>query len=202
MLSLEHFNKSCGKVSMKRFEMRKLFGFLDIPEPDLLLRDYGQQAFPFLEQELQEVPTGHALILAFEGVRVMDTSFAEETVLELALGLTHNKYGDRTMILEQPSSATIDNLEGTIARRRAKVALLIREGSEMRLIGHVEPNLQETWQLFNEKTELTARDLANDLGLEINTASMRLHKLYNAKLLARREEVTSSGRQHIYMIPS
>jgi DNA-binding transcriptional ArsR family regulator len=187
---------------MKRFEMRKLFGFLDIPEPDLLLRDYGRRAFPFLEQELREVPTGHALILSFEGVRVMDSSFAEEAVLELALGLTSNKYGDRMLILEQPSPATIDNLEGTIARRRVKVALLIRDGSEMRLIGHVEPNLHLTWQLISERGELTARDLANDFGLEINTASMRLHKLYEAKLIARHEEVTSSGRQHIYILPS
>ena len=187
---------------MKRFEMRKLFGLLNIPEPDLLLRDYGQEAFPFLEQELREVPNGHALFLSFEGIRVMDTSFAEEAILELALGLTCDKYGDRTMILEQPSPATIDNLEGTIARRRVKVALLIREGSEMRLIGHVEQNLQETWQLISKRSKLTARELANDLGLEINTASMRLHKLYDAKLLARHEEVTSSGRQHIYMIPS
>jgi len=187
---------------MKRFEMKRLFGFLDIPEPDLLLHDYGRRAFPFLEQELREVPTGHALILSFEGVRVMDSSFAEETVLELTLGLTSNKYGDRMMILEQPSPATIDNLEGTIARRRAKVALLIRDGSEMRLIGHVEPNLHVTWQLISERSKLTARDLANDLGLEINTASMRLHKLYEAKLIARHEEVTSSGRQHIYILPS
>jgi predicted transcriptional regulator len=187
---------------MKRFEMRKLFGLLDIPEPDLLLRDYGRKAFPFLEQELQEVPTGHALILSFEGVRVMDTSFADETVLELALGLSLNKYGERLMLLDQPSPATLDNLEGTIARRRAKVALIIREGSELRLIGHVEANLQEAWRLISERNELTARDLANNLGLEINTASMRLHKLYDAKLLVRHEEVTSSGRQHIYLIPS
>jgi predicted transcriptional regulator len=187
---------------MKRFEMRKLFGMLDIPEPDLLLRDYGRQAFPLLEQELREVPAGHALVLSFEGVRVMDTSFADETVLELALGLSLDRYGERMMLLEQPSPATLDNLEGTIARRRAKVALIIREGSEIRLIGHVEPNLLEAWQLIKERKELTARDLANVLNLEINTASMRLHKLYNARLLARHEEVTSSGRQHIYTIPS
>jgi len=187
---------------MKRFEMRELFGFLDIPEPDLLLRDYGRKAFPFLEQALLDVPIGQILVLSFEGVRVMDTSFADETVLELAIGLSLNKYRDRMMLLEQPSPATIDNLEGTIARRRAKVALIIREGIEVRLIGHVEPNLLEVWQLINERNELTARDLANNLGLEINTASMRLHKLYDAKLLLRHEELTSTGRQHIYMIPS
>jgi len=187
---------------MKRFELTQLFDLLDIPGPDLLLRNYGERAFPFLEQTLKDVPSGDVLVLSFAGVSVMDTSFADETVLEVALGLIQDRYGDRWLVLEQPSPATIDNLEGAIARRKAKVALLICEGDVMRLLGHVERNLVEAWQFACEKAELTARELADHLGLEINTASMRLRKLYDARLLKRREEITTDGRQHIYMLPS
>ncbi len=139
---------------MKRFEMTQLFALLGINGPDLLLRSYGQHAFPTLEHALKEVPPGQALLLDFAGVSV-----------------------------------------------KAKVALLIRKEDQMRLIGHVEPNLMEAWQLVYEKSELTARELADQRGLEINTASMRLRKLYDARLLARREEITPDGRQHIYMLP-
>lgn len=186
---------------MKRFELTQLFAFLGIPGPDLLLRSYGERALPMLEQALKEVPPGQALVLDFAGISVMDTSFADETVLELALGLAQGKYGDRWLVQAEPSPATIDNLEGTIARRRAKVALLILKEGQMRLIGHVEPNLVEAWQLVHERSELTARELADQLGLEINTASTRLRKLYDARLLARREEITPGGRQHIYALP-
>jgi DNA-binding transcriptional ArsR family regulator len=186
---------------MKRFELTQLFTLLDVPGPALLLRNYGELAFPFLEQALREVPSGDMLVLSFAGVSVMDTSFADETVLEVALGLIQDRYGDRWLILDQPGPATIDNLEGAIARRKVKVALLIREGDRVRLLGHLERNLVETWQFACEKAELTARELADHLGLEINTASMRLRKLYNARLLTRREEITPSGRQHIYMLP-
>lgn len=182
--------------------MMQLFTALGIPGPDLLLRDYGRRAFPILEKALLDVPTGQALVLDFDGVSVMDTSFADETLLELALGLIHGRYGDRFLVLERPSPATIENLEGTIARRRAKVALPIREDGRMRLVGHVEPNLAEAWELAQQVETLTARGLADRLGLEINTASMRLHKLYNARLLVRREEITPSGRQHIYQVPA
>lgn len=187
---------------MKQFEMTQLFALLGIAGPDLLLRNYGQRAFPVLEQALLAVPPGQVLLLDFAGISVMDTSFADETVLELALGLAQNRYGERWMVLEQPSPATVDNLEGTIARRKAKVALLIREREHLRLIGHVEPNLEEAWNFVCQKGDLTARELADYFSLEINTASMRLHKLYHARLLARREEITPAGRQHIYMIPS
>ena len=186
---------------MNQFELTRLFVLLGILGPDLLLRSYGQRAFSTMEHALKEVPSGQALLLDFAGVSVMDTSFADETVLELALGLSQDKYGERWMVLAEPSPATIDNLEGTIARRKAKVALLIRKEGQMRLIGHVEPNLMEAWQLVCERSELTARELADQLGLEINTASMRLHKLYDARLLARREEITPGGRQHIYRLP-
>src|SRR5258707_13784914 len=100
---------------MKRFEMTRLFALLGINGPDLLLRSYGQYAFPKLEHALKEEPPGQALLLDFAGVSVMDTSFADATVLELALGLSQDTYGDRRMILEEPSTATIDSLEGTLA---------------------------------------------------------------------------------------
>ena len=190
------------RLPMKSFAMMALFTALGIPGPDLLLRACGRRAFPMLEKALLDVPTGQSLALDLDGVSVIDTSFADETLLELALGLIHGHYGDRFLVLDRPSPATIENLEGTIARRRAKVALPIREDGRMRLVGHVEPNLAEAWELAQQVGTLTARGLADRLGLEINTASMRLHKLYNARLLARREVITPSGRQHIYQLPA
>ena len=186
---------------MISFLMSRLFAILNIAGPDLLLRDYGRRAFPTLEENLLLTPAGQALSLDFSDISVMDTSFADETLLELATGLIEGKYGDRFLILERPSPATIDNIEGTIARRRIKIALLVQQTDGMQLVGHIEPNLAEVWQMALPAVTLTARGLANQLGLQLNTASTRLHKLYNARLLARYEEITSAGRQHLYDIP-
>lgn len=183
------------------FPMSVLFDRLRLPGPDLLLRAYGHDACPILEEALLAVPDGETLALDFQGVSVMDTSFADETVLELALGLVGNRYGERYLVLGGPSQATIENLEGTIARRKAKVALLVRNASGLAILGHVEPNLTETWRLVRKSVELTARELANCLELEINTASMRLRKLHTARLLRRKEEISAEGRQHVYAIP-
>ena len=148
-----------------------------------------------------ETGKGEALCLDFAGVSVMDTSFGDEAVLELALGLVDDRFGDRFLILHEPSSATIENMEGTVARRKAKVAILVHRDSRLGLIGEVEPNLRDAWQRVSSAGTLTARRLADELGLEINTASMRLHKLYRLRLLSREEDVSASGRQHIYRIP-
>lgn len=186
---------------MQRFAMSELFAALEIEPPDLLLRGYGQRAYPLLARAMEAIPSHHTFTLDFAGVSVMDTSFAEETVLHLALDLIKGEFGDRFMLLDQVSAATIDNIEATIAWRRAKVALPLREGGKIRLVGHIEPNLLEVWRLATEVDTLTARELADRLHLEINTASMRLRKLYDARLVDRKEEVSASGRQHVYKFP-
>lgn len=186
---------------MISFPMNRLLIDLGVPGQDLLLRDYGQRALPVLEHELLRVPLGRALTLDFGGISVMDTSFGDETVVELASRLIQGRYGDRFLMVERPSPATRDNLEGTIARRKAKLALLIREDGLVLVLGHLEPNLAEAWEQVRTKQTLTARSLADQLRLEINTASTRLLKLHGARLLARREEISSAGRQHVYQVP-
>jgi DNA-binding transcriptional ArsR family regulator len=151
---------------------------------------------------MRQVPEGQSLVLDFEGVSVMDTSFADATVLQLALNLAAQQYGDRYLILRNPSAATVYNIEGAIARRKARVTLVVESGTERWTLGHLERNLAEAWQLVLRDGSMTARQLADRLGLEINTASTRLRKLYDARLLARREESTKEGRQHVYSIPA
>lgn len=193
---------------MDHYNLTDLFPMLGVPGPDLLTRSFGRRALPALEHKLGAVPDGQALLIECAGVAVMDTSFTEETLLALGIGLSEGRYGDRFLVLQDPTEEVVDNLDGAIARRRSRegssrtrVAFLVRWGRALDIVGHIEPNLGEAWRLALDLPELTARDLADRLDLEINTASMRLRKLYDARLLARHEEITPGGRQHIYRLP-
>jgi hypothetical protein len=187
------------------FPLTALFEAVDVPGPDLLLRAHGELAFPTLEAQLVSVPEGRALTLSFAGVRMMAPSFADATIVELLRGLRAGRYGDRYLVLAEPNDDTLDSLEGTFERRvyrPLKLAVLLRRGDQIEPFGAVERNLLEAWRLAAEQGQLTARDLANKLGLEINTASMRVLKLHDLGLLARHEEVTAAGRQHVYVVPA
>ena len=39
------------RLIMRSYQMTALFGYLEVPGPDLLLRDFGRRAFPVLEQQ-------------------------------------------------------------------------------------------------------------------------------------------------------
>lgn len=184
------------------YGLSDLFDILGVNPPDLLLRRYGEKAFPVLEQALLGVPEGRALTLSFAEVEVMATSFADETIVPLLQGLVEGRWGDRYLLLQDPTSDTLDSLEGTFARRRElKLAAVVLRDERPSILGHVERNLEETWHLVAERGALTARALADRLGLEISTASMRLSKLHGARLLARQEDVSPAGRQHVYALP-
>src|SRR5436189_2682348 len=161
-------------MSVERWSLN-LFVMADLPElagfhgPDLLLRVNGERAFAILEAALVGVAQGSALTLDFAGTGVMDGSFADASVLQLLAGLVDDRYGDRFLILQGIDADTIENLEGAMARRRSKLAVLVRNGSRLWIIGHLEQNLLEAWELAVQGGTITARDLADRLGLEINT---------------------------------
>jgi hypothetical protein len=183
------------------FPLAELVGALGLPGPDLLLRVHGEQALPILEAHLKAVPAGRALTLGFQGVQMVAPSFADATIVELVRGLRAGRYGDRYLVLAEPTDDTLDSLAGTFERRmhRAlKPAVVLRRGGRVELFGPVEQNLRQVWQMVLERGSLTTRELADELGLETNTASMRLLKLHGLGLLARRED---GGRQHVYTLP-
>ena len=188
-----------------RFAMRSLPEALELPGPNLLGRRDGERALALVRARLADVPPGGALTLDFAGVPHTDASFPDATVCALAAELLEGQHGDRFLVLDGTNDGVLENIRAAIAWRRdvekRRIALVSRRHGRPEVLGHVEANLLEAWGLTRDAGELTARDLTDRLGLEINTAGTRLLKLHTARLLARREEVSAAGRQHVYSVP-
>jgi len=183
------------------FAMRNLFNQIeDLPDPDLITRELGLQAYSLLHQALTETPSGETLVLDFTGTRVMDSSFAGGSLLKLLRELVAGAFGERYLFLTNATPSTEENIDMTILGHGLKLALLSADSAgNRRILGRLEPNLKETLTLINQQGTLTARELADlNVGMAINTASNRLKKLYNLHLIHRMEEITETGRQHVY----
>ena len=154
-----------------------------------------------LEEQIIAVPEGRALWLDLNDIALMDTSFADAAIVTLQQRLIAGCYANRFFVLANANPTIIENLEGALARRRIKAPLLTVRPDPIRLIGHLERNLHEAWTLVAQERVARARELADLLGIEIGAAGMRLLKLSAARVLARCEEVTPAGRQHVYAVP-
>ncbi len=167
---------------------------------DLLTRSYGRKAFKILERQLKDVRVGDILVLDAGKISLIDTSFADEALLGLFDKLQHGKYGDRYIALASPSADTSDNIEGALTRRRLKFPFpTITSDNNIELVGALEPNLRETFEVLVRARKLTARDLADKLRISIYNASNRLRRLHEIRLAIRSRDSADAVTVRSYL---
>lgn len=182
---------------------------LKVPGQDLVTRELGQEIYKGMVSVLKSLSIDDTLVIDFSGIRVVDTSFADETVLRLLKELVEGKHGERFLCLLNPSESAIANLQGAIARKRLRLAFFaLFPHGEWQCVGRydvsefpddqIEPLLQETLRLLVDKGALTARELALKEKIELNNASTRLKKLHVARLVRREEIISEEGKSYVY----
>lgn len=182
------------------YQMRELLTqFEDLPESDLVTREIGAKAYEVLKRVILKTAPETLLLLDFTDILVMDSSFAGPSLLQLMKELIKGEYGDKYIALIKATRSTEENVDLTIRGYGLKMAIPnIGEKEEVILLGELEPNLSRTFNAFCERESLTARELADREHIGINAASNRLKRLYDLRLITRKEEISSEGRQHIY----
>lgn len=182
-----------------RYNMEKLGSALGLPDRLFLLRDKGEEAYPYLRAFLGDTPEGQPLVLVFPANQLVDASFADESIVRLGRELVDGEFGQRCLLLEELTEDSVHNIEAAIHLQNLKLAFLAVESSGgWRTIGHLEPSLQEVLEILARRDCLTTVRLAELLGLAVNTASNRLKRLYDQHLVRREHEISGTGLQYIY----
>lgn len=200
ILQAVHEKMVKGSFMIQIFLMSTLFNQIsDLMPPDLVTRELGQQAFAILHEALIAVHQGDTLVLDFSGIRVMDSSFTGGSLLKLLEALVDGQIGNRYLVVTNTNVSTEENINLTILGYGLKLGLLVLNGTTpRRMLGQIEPNLEQTLTIVHQNEVITARELADLAEVAINTASNRLKKLFDLHLVQRLEEITETGRQHVY----
>jgi|GEM_PF-1609398 len=202
---------------MKIKSMVEIATAAGIPDPTLLLgRLRGKAVFPHLVKAIQDVDEGEYLLLKFTSEQFCDSSFIDETLIELGSKLIHGEFGDRGMALSNLSESVQTSLRSTLAMRRDdarkknedfKVVFLLflnliptglLPKSSWEIVGALEQSLFDVFLQFSTYESISAADVAREFKLEINTASMRLKRLYERHLLRRQYQTLTNGREFVY----
>lgn len=180
--------------------MKGLFKQIEtLDSPDLVTREFGTIAYNIIKCALEEAELDDVLLLNFDSIRAVDSSFAGASVIKLLHELVESKLERKHMVATHLTPNVQESIDTTILGYGLKIALLIlRDSGDLGYLGHLEPNLEETFHLINARGKLAARELADMKSLEINNASTRLKKLYDLRLIGRTEEISETGRQHLY----
>lgn len=179
-------------MQIERFEIAQ-FG------PRLGTRMEGEHARGQLVELLHSLPDGGQVRVSLKGMDVLSTSFSDELIGKTLHPLTLGEFGNRTLILESPTLDLADGIDVKLAQRQLAMLCLV-EGS-WHLVGAQTPAITDTLGLIIDKGQTTAKELAGELGLQMNACVNRVARL--AKLhLIRREQIGMSGPQAIYSLHS
>lgn len=182
-----------------RYDMTRLARQIGIKSWNYLTRDKGEKAYELLKEQLQATAEGQPLVLIFPPQQLVDSSFADESVVRLGEMIMKGEYGERAVLLEGLSDDSVKNFEGVLSLRGIKLPLLAVEATgEWKIMGKLEDSLIETLNLIHLHGRLTASDLMSQLDMAVNTASTRLKRLHNLHLVRRESEVSERGLQYIY----
>jgi hypothetical protein len=165
---------------------------------NLVTRETGRSMRELIELRLEREPEGAVVALDFSHVGIIDFSCADEIVSKLIARLQGLEYGDKYVVLHGLTSTHEENI--AVALERKKLAVLVsRPDGSWRLLGSLNPYLNEALQFVMNQKEITARDLADDTQVEISLASTKLLNLFKARLVQRSSErLPDGGRQFIY----
>ncbi len=184
---------------MQRYEMGTLAADLGLHPGLFLTREHGEQAYLRLKQVVEQLPEGESLLLDFPPQQLIDGSFADETLVRLGEELMSEEFGNRAILLQGLTADSITNIESVIGFRRLKLGFLaVEPEGQWQVIGQLDPSLREMLAILAQQSSLTAPDLVEKYDLAINTASNRLKRLFDRRLIRREYEVSAKGLQYYY----
>jgi hypothetical protein len=203
---------------MNRIERKALGEF----GAHLAMRPGGRRVQEALDTSLRKLPPGGVLLLDFEGVEMMDYSFADEAFGTLYSRMAAKEYPDRHLVIAakqgELGEALLENIEVALSRRdvaalvvshgdQAEIEALLARAAQSerapaawRIIGTLPQHLIDTLGEVMNKGCVTVRELATALNLDSATAcNNRIARLYQMHLVRREATIVpEGGRQYCY----
>ena len=163
----------------------------------LVTRKLGEKVRLNLSALLDQKREPMVLELDFTGVAIVDYSFADEAIVRLLVSMLAKSHGEKYLVLLGLNPDLAENIAVSLQQRG--YGLLVQDQGEWQVLGSIKEHLQLALVMINQRGWMTARDLADDQGLAINTASNRLMDLYRAGLVYRSEKtLPGGGKQFVY----
>lgn len=171
--------------------------------PDLNSRDWGEEIRRAIEREMADIKAGDdIIILDFTGIKSFNSSIADEVIVMLMKKVIE-RTGEYYLVAENVPQDSLLDLELVTAHRRTPC--LIKENNKKwptvvygENASKLENNQRTIYDLVMRLGRSTAREIADLMNKDINTASTYLNKLFKMRLLRRREHIDTQGKQYIY----
>ena len=174
----------------------------------------GRKARESLLVALLAVPEPGFLLVSLAGLDVLSGSFADETIAIPYARICAGEYGERSIVISSPKPEITDDLAHKLERRHLAMLGVSSPspdtwplpGSDARqdawtVLGPLPDPMRETLARIVTVGQTSARQLAEDLGIQHNTCLHRVNRLAALRLIDRRR-VGAAGPHSMYELAS
>lgn len=149
----------------------------------------GRQVYQKLQAELDAHPASKTIGISFEGMEMMDASFARESIVSLAKA----KRGELGFYLKDFASKDLmDNWD--YAAKAKDQPMIVFKDKGFEVIGPVlSEGARELLGFVMKKGTVTSSMVAEELRINVPNASVRLKKMLDQGLLLGEKEVAETG---------
>jgi hypothetical protein len=178
----------------------------------LAFRPTGEKARRIIEEVMNQGKDNCTYLLDFKNIDLSDTSFLDETIVELTYHCQGHRYGDRLIAFKNLLPILNENLHSAILLRDDKkkqyVPVVDLSNNQLRIVPSEDESLMNSLEaslknllvmIFNSTSKrITAVELAEKEQIQINTAATRLKRLYDYGFLHRQNELVGNGKHFVY----
>ena len=183
------------------------------------MRPLGRQVQESIDEALRGLPPGGVLAVDFDGVEMMDYSFADEALGTIFSRMSGKEYPDRYLVLivkdDPVAHALLENVEVALSQRDAaaitvpveqlpRLELTLADDADpksegqnvlaWRVIGKLPDHLIETLSAVMDQGQATVRDVVEALQLDSVTAcNNRIARLHQLRLVRRKAAIVPEG---------
>lgn len=168
---------------------------------------FRPKATEMFEQSLAEHGNpliGDVYLCDLSGIVDCSGSFVDEFILgwQRLIRQTDNTILILTNVSEDVEYTIISALNLRNKIGKDNLILLTKAGSKYKILGEkMERNALDVFELMSEGVHITARIVADQFSIELNSAGNRLKKLYDAHATMRLEQNLENGGKYEYYLP-
>ena len=170
----------------------------------LVLRPKATEMLELSKKAIGSIFCGDTLVCNFAEIVDCSSSFVDEFIIgwQRIVNQTENAL----FILVNFNSDVRYTIEATLNQRnrisRENLCLIAQTDGRYEVIGSkIEKNVLQVFDLLADGSHVTARLIADEFNIELNSAGNRLKKLFDAHIVFRSEQSEDTGGKYEYYIP-
>jgi len=146
--------------------------------------------------EALESTTQRLAVIDLDGVELINSSFADETIALPLQRIVNKELGEKYLVVATPSLELVQDLELPLQKRGLSLLAFTPEiGENWKILGVIKSYFEETLSKIMAMGTCTTGTLARSLDLSDQACSNRLAELGRRRLISREREFGAAGGQ-------